>query len=345
MLQFSCPSCQKLLNVPDGLAGTGMECPHCQQPLQVPGDVPADAEGARSGTAAPAGAGQALHFDTVAFTADGGYSPHGLAIAYGAALVAGVAAGWLASFIGQWFYLILIFPFVMGLIVAAAGAMGVKFGMVRSPLLAGLGGFLGGMAAILSMHYFEYQRALNDLEKLNPGFRAEWEKEHKGFKDYINIQANQGVRIGRVGRGNGMNLGYIGSYIYWLLEMLLVAGIGFAGMLGAASDPYCEGCRSWKQSRALGRIAIPRDAALEAIQSGAIVQLAETDFADAAGTLVITVSECKQCGQESTIEVKLEEVTKDAKGKESTKQLAHVTYPGHALPVLEALAARRPAGA
>lgn len=339
MVNFSCPSCQRGLNAPEAMAGTAMECPHCQQPLQVPAEVRADAEQAAGPLASPAA--PAMRFETVAFTADGGFNPHGLAITYGLALVAGVGAGWLASFIGQWFYLILIFPFVMGIIVAGIGAVGVHMGKVRHPLLAGLGGLLGGIAAILSMHYFEYQRAMDELEKQNPGIRKAWAEEGMGFVDFVKIQANNGVRIGKVGRGDGMNLGTVGSYIYWSLEMLLVAGIGFAGMLGSASDPFCLNCRNWKSSRPLGRIAIPRDAALAAIQSGDVVQLAEHDFSAADGTLALTVAECKQCGQEATIEVKLEEVTKDAKGKESTKLLAHVTYPGHALPVLEALAARR----
>ena len=286
----------------------------------------------------------APRFDTQPFEADGGFQPMGLIVAFVAAVVAGVAMGWLASLISQWFYLILIFPAVIGGAVGFAGALAVQFGKVRNPWLAGLAGAVGGVTATVAMHYFDYGKFVSILQEKEPAALRVWEQSGRGFVDFVDLSATQGVQIGRAGRGGGkgLNLGYVGSYIYWGVELLIVAGIAFAIMIGASREPYCTRCNTWKESRPLGRLAMPQADALAAFASGQLTQLATQSFADPGGNLQVKVAVCPSCREASSVDVKLETITKDEKGNDKTSEVAHVTYPGHALQVLEALATPRP---
>jgi hypothetical protein len=71
----------------------------------------------------------------------------------------------------------------------------------------------------------------------------------------------------------GTNLGYVGSYIYWGVELLILVGVSFAIMLGAASEPFCVQCETWKQERILGGVSPPADEAVDAINQGDLNRL------------------------------------------------------------------------
>src|SRR5262249_50463795 len=75
------------------------------------------------------------------------------------------------------------------------------------------------------------------------------------FSSYLDFAAHMGVSIGSVhdvaakGNKGGINLGYIGTYIYWLVEVLIVAVIAFLAAGVRASKPYCGQCSSWKETK------------------------------------------------------------------------------------------------
>jgi hypothetical protein len=284
-----------------------------------------------------------LRFETTPFQPDGGWTPGGASRVFIAALVAGLGLGWLASLIGQWFYLIVIFPALLGGGVGLAGRWANQRAKVRNPPVAGVVGLVAGCTAMLFVHFFDYHRFLRHLDEVQPGMRAQWEDAGLNFFTFMDAQAQQGVQIGRAGHGDkGMNLGYIGSWIYWGVEMLIVAGAACGILVASAREPFCTQCASWKKTRQLGRLRIPSDRAVQILTSGEIVQLAEHSFGHAAGPLVIRVAECPNCGTEAPVEVLVSEVTKNAKGQEKVKELARVTYPGEAVPVLDALAKPSP---
>jgi hypothetical protein len=157
------------------------------------------------------------------------------------------------------------------------------------------------------------------------------------FGRFIDQCAVAGVEIaGRAGQ-KATNLGYYGSYIYWFVEIVLVAGIAAAIIASVAAAPFCAECGTWKTSRKLGRVNVPRALALEAITSGEIIRLAGQDIGAGPGRLSLEVTACPNCGSAAPVDVSFKEVTADSKGNEKQKQIAHVTYPGEALEVLEAL--------
>jgi hypothetical protein len=283
-------------------------------------------------------------FDTAPYQPDGGCPASGFLIAAITSLLGAVVCAWLVSFVKQWLYLIVLFPLALGLAVGVAGNFGVRRGKVRNGLCAGLLGLVAGCLAMTAVHYFDYQRVLNELEQKNPVARQAMIDLGFTFFKFVDMRAHDGVRIGKVGRGKdrGMNLGYVGSYIYWSLEMLGAGVVALALMYGTARAPFCNVCNTWKVERKLGQVAMPARQVEQAIVSGEIVRLADADFGDLKGQLVIKAAVCPNCGSDAPVDVRLEEIVVNAKGEQKATELAHVTYPGPALAVLESLAQPSP---
>jgi hypothetical protein len=250
---------------------------------------------------------------------DGGCSFGGGALLIGLSLPAGVLLGFVASFIGQWMYLILIFPLGIGLLLGLAGALGIKVGKVRSPWLAGLAGFIGGCVAMISVQFFDYLRYAAGMTN---------------FFGYIDLAAQHGVTIGRTAPSStdkGINLGYVGTYIYWFVELLIVALVAFVIMRNTASEPFCTECQTWKKRRKLATFRSTLDRLVIALEEGDLVRLlVEEEWSPKGGEGLLTACVCPECQSRGTIDVKLEQVTKTAKNQETRKELVHVTYPGKA---------------
>jgi hypothetical protein len=158
-----------------------------------------------------------------------------------------------------------------------------------------------------------------------------------GFFDYLDWKATRGARLTLPKMRKPITLGYTATLIYWAAEALLVGFAAAAVMVLYSRSPYCTACDRWKESRELGRLVLPRDRALEVFGSGAIVALAGENLLNPDGPLRVTVLSCPQCATEAPIEVKLAEVSKNDKDKDTVTELVQLTYPGPALRVLEAL--------
>jgi hypothetical protein len=324
--------------------------------------------------AAPQPAGPAHPaFEVTPYRPDGGFSQLGSLLAIGLSLVGGLVLGYAAWFVSQWFFLVLIFPFLIGLALGGLGRLGVRLGKVRSPFMAGLAGFCGGCVAMIAMQYFEYLQFQKDMEKIHPGLRAmaadpnlgkmlmlQPDKEDKNAPDpekavawlqdavkvndflgYIDFSARQGVQLTSTrggGKDRGINLGYHGSYIYWGIELLIVAGVAFAMTRGAAAEPFCTACNNWKQERPVGTLSHSAAHCSEAVSRGTLTKLIEPPAAGAPiETLTLAAAVCPNCLTNSPVDVKLERLTVSAKGEQQRATLAHVTYPGEALDALDRL--------
>src|SRR5262249_41240253 len=101
-----------------------------------------------------------LRLETVPYQPDGGWPPQGLACMFAVAALAAVGLGYLCSWSSQWFYIIILFPFLVGLGIGVFGYLGVSVGKVRSTRAALLAGLFAGFLAMGTMHYANYQREL-----------------------------------------------------------------------------------------------------------------------------------------------------------------------------------------
>ena len=323
------------------------------------------------------GAAPALTFDVEPYRADGGFHWSGVSLVIGVLGIAGPVLGFVAHLIGQWFWLILIFPIFLGFALGGIGTLALRWGKVRSPWVGGIAGFLGGCGAMLMMHYCDYldfraeqekapeearrfakfmseMRAKNPnfpIPQLGPGHDNAKERNNleellkdlavTDFPGFMHRTAERGVQIKGshdFGKNDkGMNLGYYGSIIYWLVEVLLVAGVAFAVMRKAAAAPFCRTCDQWKAKKPLGSLQPPAEVAIQALREGDIGRFVQAQPALGGDEVTVTAAVCPICAQSGTVDLEVQHVTKDSRGHKTAKTVAYTTYPGEALPVLETL--------
>jgi hypothetical protein len=203
-----------------------------------------------------------------------GLRPMRIALAVALMVLMAVGLGWLASFIGQWFSLVIIFPAILG------GWCGCLLALVMQPkdesqlLLALCLGVLGGLLAQSSVHYFDSQRYLaardgahdKDLEKrqvalqqqlnrlkqapLEEGETAEQrEALRRQLESYVVNRPAAPREIGfweaqsqRANEGvvlgirGSLNIPFsgIGTWLLWLFEFIVAGAAGGYGAVEAA---------------------------------------------------------------------------------------------------------------
>ncbi|MBX9628148.1 MAG: hypothetical protein K2X82_30400, partial [Gemmataceae bacterium] len=188
------------------------------------------------------------------------------------------------------------------------------------PRLPAAVGAVGGACAALSaagLYYLDYLAAVP--EPLRPAV---------GFWDFLDLKATEGVTIGKPGRNdNGMNLGYTGSIIYWLVELGVTAAAGAGAASAVVSSPFCGDCRRWKAKRTFGPYRVEPAAAVGAVAAGAPAGLAVP--ADGPGKqATVAVYTCPHCGEGGTTDVEV--TATHAVKKQVATAKAFVTYPGAA---------------
>jgi hypothetical protein len=274
---------------------------------------------------------QAPRFDAEPFRPDGVAPLGGSALLLVGVALTAIALGFVLSFVGQWFYMPIVFPIIAAFLLGGAGRVLVRAGKVRSQAVAGTIGALGGLRMMYSNHYFDCLIALNFInwQAVTPRIV---------FK-YIDFVAQAGVVIGDVGNnGNdGINLGYVGSYVYFALEAALAAGFAFVVTKGAAAVPFCRACNVWKQPRTLvGLPHVSPAVAVEALRAGALLDLLDTGTPTAGGHLLnLKASVCPRCGGDGSVIAGVERITVDSRGRRRVKVIGQYVYPGQVLTLLD----------
>lgn len=305
-----------------------------------------------------------LQFDAVPYQPDGGFSGPGLIMLILGLGAASIGLGALVHFIGQWIYLVVLFPIVIGFFLGGLGAYLIKAGKVRSPLMASLAGLVAALLCFFTQQYLDYRQFLKerDMERLefkailqeNEQFQKIIKKikgdkdfndalaamKVEGFPEYIDFRARMGVTIKK------LNLGYYGTYIYWIVELLIITGIVFSMVRKTAREPFCPLTHAWKTERCGTQFQIPVELGVEAIaaalQEGAIGKISEvkqqTEQA-ATGNMIpmrLYVYASPQHAEPCTLEVCLVSIH-TSQNQAEEKELAIVTYPAQALAALETL--------
>jgi hypothetical protein len=215
------------------------------------------------------------------------------------------------------------------------------------------------------MHYFDYETFKTNQGKADAEFiafakrppqaREEWYQSRNisaddrekievdvravtSFNGYIDWQARRGVELKKAtSGGKGLNLGYYGSYIYWIIEVLIVAGITFAMVKSATAEPYCRPCDQWKAPNVLGFFKGDAPSAASAVAAGDLQALRQSDPTANVTNVRLTAASCKSATGQCEVDVKLEQLSTDSHGNVKGDALAHATYPGEALPHLQSL--------
>lgn len=303
-----------------------------------------------------------VSFTTTPYAPEGGFSPVGLVILLVGLSIAGIVLGVITHYVSRYFYLILLFPMLIGIAIGAVGAGLVKVGKIRTPWLAGIAGLLAGILAMLTQHYLDYRQFNEEVlkDKVNlqlgalmaPAGDRELIKRAlavNSFFSYIDFKAHEGVQIKRARGGandKGSNLGYVGTYIYWAVETLIVAGIVFSMTRKPALEPFCPITNEWKTARCGDNFNVPQelgiDAVADTLKEGALGKLAEVKAHGAnspQNTIPVRlyVFGSPQHTDQGTLDAKLVQFIAGKNGQTEEKQVVIVSYPMQALASFEAL--------
>jgi flagellar biosynthesis protein FliQ len=162
------------------------------------------------------------------------------------ALAAGTLAGIGAALFRQILPASVIVLVACGLFLGAVLARVVKRTAVRRRTLAIVPALLASLVVVLIGHAWDYQQFRKAQAAVNPSARAlvaqlspddPAQAQAAGidlgavkamhvdsFIGYLDRAAHEGVTVSALGR-HPLNLGYAGSYIYWLLELAAVAAL------------------------------------------------------------------------------------------------------------------------
>ena len=307
--------------------------------------------------------GESSGYGQIPFRADGGFSVPAALMLIGLLGLTGLFLGILASVVSKWFYLIIIFPLLIGLGVGVVGDYGVRRFQIRMPILCGFAAFFGGCLAMLAMHFTDFRREMayradhstareveiasriDEIKKDPAAFSPEdrsLAKEMESdplylkllrvrtFGQYVDYNASRGVELRRTGRGQGVNLGYAGSYLYWICEVLIVAGVAFTTMKAASERPFCAICDTWKMEQEYPGVGgSPREIA-KALSRGDFARV-QQQLAAEGDSSVVNLWVCPNCEEDAPFEVGVKEIKADRKGEAGKKPLCLMTYPGEAL--------------
>lgn len=239
-----------------------------------------------------------------AYSSDGGFTITGMMLTMTVGALVALVVGLLAGVIGQFFYMVLIFPLAIGGAVAGAQVAVIGRSKVRNPLVCGFAGLIGGVIAVATMHYVDYvvfqqdmveahikyeasKQALSELEdnEHRDAFAyalAEYDadpvlaeaREVGSFIAYIDWAARQGVELSSSsGTRSASNLGYAGTYVYWTFEALVIAGMCVFMTRSRAGQPFCVHCESWMTETELVTLNCDAQAASKVIQAGNLERL------------------------------------------------------------------------
>jgi hypothetical protein len=254
----------------------------------------------------------------------------GLAATIGASLVAGLLLAVVVHFVGRLFYLILVFPFAWGLGVGAAASLGVRLGKCRNVSFAVIAAVVGAVGSYGAFHALENWHVRSEFKKLiaaegvedvDGAYREFLTQKYgsAGFEGELKMRSEFGMSIGRAGRGGDHKpmISGAGMYVYWLVELGIIAFIATAPAKAQAKSLFCEPCEAWYQRRrALGISLEKGPAAAAALEKGDWPALASC--VGSGGEL--SLEKCPSC-EKSDIGVILELVTTDEKGKESRQKV------------------------
>ena len=258
-------------------------------------------------------------------------------------LVVAPILGVFLGFVGQYLYLIILFPIFTGLVSKVILSQGIRWGKLREPVVAGVFGLLFGLAVYGSYRYTSYQLLRNEVEQLlMEELMFEYgdvdeeaasyvfdeilyeETGLRGFIGSVLLEAKEGMYIGSVRNSNAeVNIGTTFTWLYWLFEVGVMVAIPLFGGMSETKRPYCETHDRWyTNGESLGGIA-PDDL------SDTLSLLDQDQFGEFKQALnpkvpipgvEIMLEHCPNCEQSSPL-LTIKQVKRGSRGRKEEKVL------------------------
>lgn len=164
------------------------------------------------------------------------------------ALALAVVTGGVVAFVSQFVYLVVMFPLVMGAIAAFCGML-VHTKSLR--LVAMLIGLLCGVVIYGSYRVGEYlidrQKTIDKVTSqtgADPAMASKLldqflkaDTGYDGFIGYVISSAREGIQITRATSSTGIKLDEKATWIYWIIELIIVVALGASGGLRGRQVP------------------------------------------------------------------------------------------------------------
>lgn len=260
-------------------------------------------------------------------------------------IIGGLILGGVMYAVSKLVYLIILFPVIFGGAGGFIASLAIKKGKIRNPLIAFvmgalMGVFIYGAYNFAEFHFFKedlYKVVMGDTEtapefrSLNPdkimNILLINETGDSDFIGFMKYQAKQGVSINKVGRSSGgIELNETFTWIYMLVELLILAGLAGAMSHTAASEPFCEKCGTWYGGKSF--VGSTGDNT-----SDQLIWALNRDDYNSAGKLLspvphdyprvdLEIQHCPSC-KDADLYVQVSQVTKNHKGQINTKKLAN----------------------
>jgi hypothetical protein len=280
-------------------------CLKCRAP------IPAEQSTAPAGEAGPEAAGpRTYHVER--FQPTRGGSPVGVFVALGLGLVAALVLGAIASVVRQFFWLVLVFPALLGAAVGFCAGAGGWLAKCRRPEMIAGAGVVCGLASAVVLHYVRY---LSLTANLPPG--------QVTFTQFLELMCRAGV----------MGFGYTASVIYYIVEVVVIGGAAGAVAIVLLDRPFCEACGTWKSKDVLGKFRINGPMAAAAVSTGQPAALAAPAEGDE--TVTLELFRCPHCS-DGPIDVRA--TCEKKEGDNTASLVVFVTYPGAAADDIKAAA-------
>lgn len=187
----------------------------------------------------------------------------------------GIITGAIFGIIGSFIYLIILFPLIMGIIGGNIISENAKYTKIRSSLFITVVSVLMVIALFFAFHYMRYTifwavaalQTFGDFSdksleagKVVVDYALEKDTGHSGFIGYMLYKAQQGVSIGRIFRSNRLNLGPIFTWVYWLIEVVVIGFMTISKGKSILKKRFCEDCNSWyTEKEHIGGVSISKE--------------------------------------------------------------------------------------
>lgn len=215
---------------------------------------------------------------------------------------------------------------------------------------------------MLVMHHFDYDafrsklsepetaEAVQAIRAMSPEQRQELidgEQDKKtarafvdaamvdSFMDFLHWEAAQGISISKAtSSSSGAPITGIGVWIYWSVELLVVAAVAYFMTRARASEPFSRVADGWKAPVWLGSFdAGVVQQANAALAIGDLPRITTLKPSDQAGPVTTSAYVARDRADGDEVDVKLEAYAADGK---KTTTLGMYTYPAGSLGVLKA---------
>jgi len=276
-----------------------------------------------------------VELDTVeTYRPSGKCTRKGIAVMVGLGLCGAIAACLVLHLLGRVVYIGVVFALLLGLVTGGAVLFGVRLGKCRQPIAAGLVGLILGLGGYLALHYLNYASKLRNFERTVESQLGDKSSDTKLVNALVRKCMSEqwgGVGFGAYLKGWRQGL----SRVFWLVEVLLVAGLAAVVPFLAAHDAFCDGCDQWcdHMEIVVGPLSA-RDAILEACHPENLKDLAKIERVSAnVSRCVVDLDFCPVCKETGFVTVRTFEEGGAASTKE-TEVLSEVVVSGKQVALL-----------